>query len=102
MAPNIDATTWVYVLIQNPGSNEQIVGQIDSANSISFIPMFLDRDSAGYGAVHMAKEKRTKYEIQAIIFEDLEKYAAQEGFILFVIDDEGNIIDKRAPFQSST
>lgn len=95
MTLNIDANAWVYILVQNPGADERIVGQEDTQNDISFIPMFMDRDSANAGVVHIPKEKGKKYEIQAIIFEDLEKYAAENKFILFVIDDEGKVIDKR-------
>ena len=97
MTKKIEATSWVYVLVQNPGSNEEIVGQTDPENDISFIPMFTDRDAAMQGVVHMAKVKGKKFEIQAIIYEDLEQYAAESGFILFVLDDAGAIVEKRAP-----
>jgi hypothetical protein len=101
MTLKIDAKKWVYVIVQNPNSNDQIVGQLDAENEISFIPMFLDKESATQGILHMAKEKGKKYEIQAIIFEDLERYAAESQFLLFVLNDEGEVIDKRAPFQAS-
>jgi hypothetical protein len=97
MTIEINATSWVYVLVQNPGSDEQIVGQKDIASDIAFIPTFLDKDSAMQGAVHMVKEKGKKFEIQAIIYEDLATYAAQGEFFLFVLNSEGQIIDKRAP-----
>jgi hypothetical protein len=97
MTIEINATSWVYVLVQNPGSDEQIVGQKDIASDIAFIPTFLDKDSAMQGAVHMVKEKGKKFEIQAIIYEDLATYAAQGEFFLFVLNSDGQIIDKRAP-----
>ena len=97
MTEAITATTWVYVLIQNPEGSENIVGQHDPVNDISYIPTFLDKDSATQGSMHMAKQKGQKYEVQAIIYEDLERFAAEGGFILFLVDDEGNVIDKRAP-----
>jgi len=97
MTKEINAASWVYVLVQNPGGAEQIVGQRDLESDIAFIPMFLDKDSAMQGVVHMVKEKGRKYEIQAIIYEDLATYAAQGGFILFVLNAEGQIIEKRAP-----
>ena len=80
-----------------PGGDEQIVGQHDGKNDISFIPMFADKDSAMQGSLHMVKEKGKKYEVHAIIYEDLERFAAKGGFILFVVDDEGRVIEKRAP-----
>lgn len=97
MTKEIKATSWVYVLVQNPGGDEQIVGQKDSDNDIAFIPLFLDRDSAMQGVMHMAKEKGKKFEIQAIIYEDLANYAAGGGFILFVLDGDGRVVQKRTP-----
>lgn len=100
MTQKIDADAWVYVMVQNPEKGDQIVGQVDTDNDISFIPMFMDKESATQGLIHMAKEKGAKYEIQAILFEDLEKYAAESQFLIFVLDDEGRVIDKRAPSPS--
>lgn len=97
MTEEIKATSWVYVLVQNPGGDEQIIGQKDSENGIAFIPLFLDKDSAMQGLINMAKEKGKKFEIQAIIYEDLSNYAARGGFILFVLDAQGRVVDKRSP-----
>ena len=97
MPIEIKASSWVYVLVQNPGGAEQIVGQRDVESDIAFIPTFLDKDSAMQGVVHMVKEKGKRFEVQAIIYEDLATYAAQGGFILFILNSEGQIIDKRAP-----
>jgi hypothetical protein len=97
MSPKIAATSWVYVLVQNPGGDEQIVGQQDTKDNIAFIPMFLDKDSAIQGVVHLVKEKGNKFEVQAIIFEDLAVYAANGGFILFILDGTGQVIDKLTP-----
>ncbi len=100
MTQQIDADAWVYVMVQNPERDDQIVGQVDTDNDISFIPMFMDKESATQGMIHMAKEKGHKYEVQAILFEDLEKYAAESQFLIFVLDDEGRVIDKRVPSPS--
>lgn len=97
MTETITATTWVYVLIQNPGSNEQIVGQHDSKDDISYIPIFLSKEAAAQGSLHMVKEKGQKYEVQAIIYEDLEPFAAKGGFILFVVDEEGRVMEQVVP-----
>jgi hypothetical protein len=97
MALKISAASWVYVLVQNPGGDEQIVGQQDTKDDIAFIPMFLDKDSAIQGVVHMVKERDKRFEVQAIIYEDLASYAAKGGFILFVIDEKGQIIEKLTP-----
>jgi hypothetical protein len=97
MTISISTTSWVYVLVQNPGGDEQIVGQRDTGSDIDFIPLFLDKDSALQGVVHMVKEKGKRFEVQAIIYEDLAGYAAQGGFILMVLDGQGQVIDKIAP-----
>ncbi len=99
MTLEIDAQAWVYVMVQNPDKEDQIVGQFDAENDISFIPLFMDKASAAQGMLHMAKEIGKKYEIQAIIFEDLERYAVESSTLLFVLDDQGKMIDKRVPFQ---
>jgi hypothetical protein len=93
----IETTTWVYVLVQNPGQDEQIVGQIDEELRISFIPTFLEKDTAQEGMLSMPREKGSKYEIQAIIYEDLVRYAAGNEFLIFVLDGEGKILDRIAP-----
>ncbi|MEJ2660164.1 MAG: hypothetical protein P8Z73_05525 [Desulfobacteraceae bacterium] len=97
MTQKISPTTWVYVLVQNPGGDEQIIGQQDTKNDITFIPMFLDKDSAMQGVVHMVKEQGRKFEIQAIIYEDLAGYAARAGSIMMVLDGRGQVIDKHIP-----
>jgi len=100
MTLRIDGQEWIYVMVQNPESDDRIVGQLDAENGISFIPVFLDKASATQGMLHLAKKKGQKYEIQAIIFEDLERYAAQSQFLLFVLNDQGEIIDRRTPYQA--
>jgi len=97
MTLSIDNNTWVYVQVQNPGSTEHVVGQHDEKNDISFIPVFLNKESAIAGFAQMPKEKGNKYEIQAIIFDDLSRQAAERGFLIFVLDEEGKILKKLAP-----
>lgn len=101
MTDKIKADSWVYVLVQNPGSEERIVGQREPEHQIAFIPIFMDKESALQGVVNLPKDKGHKYEIQAIIYEDLERYAAEDGFLIFILDDQGRIIDKRSPTESS-
>ena len=101
MTDPIKADSWVYVLVQNPGGNEHIVGHREPEHQISFIPTFMDKEAAMQGAINLPKDKGHKYEIQAIIFEDLEKYAAREEFLIFILDERGQIIDKRSPLKSA-
>ncbi len=90
----IEATTWLYVAILKAGPSEQIVGQTDSEHDISFIPAFLDKESAQQAMFHLHLEKKKKYEVQAIIYEDLARHAAENGFLVFVLDDEGKVLER--------
>ncbi len=90
----IEKTTWLYVAIMKAGPSEQIVGQTDSEHDISFIPAFLDKESAQQALFHLHLEKKKKYEVQAIIYEDLARHAAENGFLVFVLDDEGKVLER--------
>lgn len=90
----IESTTWLYVAIQKTGPNEQIVGQTDSEHDISYIPAFLDKETAQQAMFHLHLEKKKKYEVQAIIYEDLARHAAENGFLIFVLDEEGKVVDR--------
>ena len=90
----IEATTWLYVAVQKSGPNEQIVGQTDTESNVSYIPAFLSKESAQQAMFHLHLEKKRKYEVQAIIYEDLASHAAEGGFVIFVLDDDGNVLER--------
>lgn len=90
----IEATTWLYVAIQKTGPQEQIVGQTDTEHDISFIPAFMDKETAQQAMFHLHLEKKKKYEVQAIIYEDLAQHAADNGFLVFVLDEDGKILER--------
>jgi spore cortex formation protein SpoVR/YcgB (stage V sporulation) len=91
---SVEASTWLYVIIQKSGPHEQIVGQTDEAHDISFIPAFLSKDAAQQAMFHLHLEKKKKYELQAIIYEDLERHAAAGGFLIFVLDEDGRVVER--------
>lgn len=97
MNKTIDPATWVYVVVQNPGPNEAIVGQQDTEGQIAFIPVFKDRESASQGVTQMVKAAGQAYEIQAIIYDDLLRYAGQGGFLVFFLDGRGQVLSKVGP-----
>lgn len=97
MTKPIEPTSWVYVLVQDPGQDEKIVGQEDVELRISFIPTFLDKDSAQEAMLSIPRERGNKYELQAIIYEDLTRYAAENDFLIFVLNGDGKILDRIAP-----
>ena len=90
----IDATTWLYVAVQKNGPNEQIVGQADNQLDISYIPAFKSKDAAQQAMFHLRLEKKKKYEIQAIIYEDLARHAAENGFLILVLDEDGKVLER--------
>lgn len=94
MNHSINPADWVYVVVQNPGAGETIAGQHDPEHQLDFIPVFKDRDNALQGVALMAKSPGQRYEVQAIIYEDLLGYAQQGGFLLFFLDGAGRILSK--------
>jgi len=90
----IEATTWLYVAIQQTGTGEQIVGQTDTEHDIAYIPAFLTKDDAQQAMFHLHLEKKGKYEIQAIIYEDLARHATENGFVIFVLDTNGKVLER--------
>ncbi|MFO7839682.1 MAG: hypothetical protein R6X08_09315 [Desulfosalsimonadaceae bacterium] len=88
---------WVYVAIQNPGGDENFVGYMDEASQIAYIPAFLTKDEAQTCFINMPRDPNKKYEIQAVIFEDLTSDAAANGFLIFLLDAAGKITNKIDP-----
>lgn len=93
MTQTIKTDTWVFVVIQDPGKDEQFLGQLDETNNISFIPFFLEKEAASQCLLHLPKEISKKYEVQAIIYEDLLQYAVNNEFLLYQLNDSGEIIE---------
>jgi hypothetical protein len=97
MTTSIKDHDWVWVLIQDPGENEQIAGQLDTAANVAFIPVFMSKEDAWKCTHALALSKEHRYEPQAIVFEDLTQYAVQAQFQLFVLNGDGEIIEKKSP-----
>ena len=94
MSNLIEKDQWVWVVIQDPGGNEQFLGQHDDEKNESFIPVFLKKDEAEKGLELLQREKGHKYEVQAIQYEDLVKRAAEHGFMLFLLSGAGEVLEK--------
>ena len=93
--PKPDA--WIWVIVQNPGSDEQFLGQYDDKKDLSFIPAFYEKDDAQQSLIQLITEKGKKYEVQAIFFDELAKDAAQHGFMIFMLNTDGEILEEIAP-----
>ena len=99
MTDTLTPDTWIWVIVQDPGGNEQFLGQYDDKKDVSFIPAFYEKDDAQQCLVKLITEKGKKYEAQAILFEELAKDAAQHGFLILMLNADGEILEERAPDQ---
>lgn len=88
---------WIWVIVQDPGGNEQFLGQHDEEKDVSFIPAFIEKDIAQQAIGKLITQKGTKYEAQAILFEELVKDAAQHGFFIFMLNADGEILEEISP-----
>lgn len=85
------------MVIQDPGGQEQFLGQHDEQEDISFIPAFHSKEDAQQCFMNMARQKGSKYEVQAILYEELAKAAAASGFMIFLLNETGEVLEKIKP-----
>jgi hypothetical protein len=97
MKNKLTSDTWVWVVVQNPGADEQFLGQHDQGQDVSFIPAFFEKDEAQQCLIHMATRKQDKYELQAVLFGELSKDAAENNFMIFMLKGDGKILEKIEP-----
>jgi hypothetical protein len=93
----LKADTWVWVVVQDPGGDEQFLGQLDEENNISFIPAFYQKEDAEQCFLQLQRRKGTKYEVQAIFFDELSRDASKHGFMIFMLNAQGDILEKVEP-----
>jgi hypothetical protein len=91
---HIDGSDWVWVIVLNPGGQEQFLGQHDQENNVSFIPTFLEKEDAVEGAKQLVQEGGPSYEVQAIRYQELTRHAADHGFVIFLLDKTGRVLEK--------
>jgi hypothetical protein len=92
-----DKDQWVWVVIQDPGGLEQFLGQLDQQENISFIPAFSSKEAAEQCFLNLTRQPGHKYEVQAILREELLKDAAAGGFIVFLLAENGEVLEKIKP-----
>jgi len=97
MSKLIQGNPWVWVVVLDPGGNEQFLGQHYKEEDISFIPTFLEKEEALECLDHMTRDEEKKYEIQAIQYEELAHDAAEHKFMLFILNGAGQILEKITP-----
>jgi hypothetical protein len=87
---------WYYIVVQNPGtSSEQFMGYTDKETKATFIPCFKTKEIAQQCFLLMPKDvMKEKYEVQAIIKEDLIEQALKNSYEVFLLDDKGKILEQ--------
>jgi hypothetical protein len=87
---------WYYVVVQNPGiSNEHFVGYTDKETGATFIPAFKTKEIAQQCFLLMPKDvMNEKYEVQAVIKEDLLEQARKNEYDVFLMDHKGSVLEK--------
>ena len=97
MNDTIKNDQWVYVVIHGTEGNEQLLGQQDEEKNESFIPVFLKKEDALMNLNLLAREKGSKHEVQAILYEDLVERVAEQKFMLLVLNEAGEVVEKIRP-----
>ena len=91
------ADQWVWVVVQDPGGKAQFLGQHDKLENISYIPVFHSKDEAQQCFMNLARRKNFKYEVQAILVEELAKDAAANGFMIFLMNENSGVLERIKP-----
>ncbi len=99
MSKLIKDDQWVWVIIHGPEGNEQLLGQHDEEKNVSFIPVFLEKEDALMSLNLLARKNGIKHEVQAILYEDLVARTAEQGFMFFVLNGAGEVVEKISPLQ---
>jgi len=94
MSKLIHGNPWVWVVVQESGGNEQFMGLHDQEENIGFIPVFISKEEALECFQNLPREKGVKYEVQAIQYDELVRQSAQNGFMLFILNNSGEILEK--------
>ena len=97
MGKVIEKEQWVWVIVQDPGGSEHFLGQIDEQEDVSFILTFLKKDDALGTLNILTLEKGQKYEVQAIMYEDLVSDAVSNDFKIYILNASGKILEKINP-----
>lgn len=94
---NLTENTWVYAIVQDPDKNDQFLGQHDEDKNLSFVPFFLEKEEAEQAISGLVKKPGHKYEIQAVLFDELKQSCAKNNVMMFLLNASGEILKKIKP-----
>ncbi|MFP4194374.1 MAG: hypothetical protein ACLFMN_07345 [Desulfobacterales bacterium] len=88
---------WVYVAVEDPGKNEKFLGLYDEKSNLSYIPAFKEKEAALACTLNLPRREGKKYEVQAIMLDHLGEDARKNGFMIFMLDEQGRILEQIKP-----
>ena len=88
--------TWVYAVFSNSGENEKLAG-FQNKEGASFIQILKTKHNAEGFLGYIPRKPGNRYEVQAIIFEDVLKYARESGSLIYLVNEKGEILEKGYP-----
>ncbi len=85
---------WYYVIIQNPETaSEKLLGFSDEKTREKFLPAFKTKQDAQKCFQMLPKDLfKEKYDIHAMIEDDVLATAEKEGHQVFLLDETGQIL----------
>jgi hypothetical protein len=89
--------SWVWVIVQDPDAGACYFGQVDDRSQEAFIPAFYKKEDALQCLGKFASVKGPKREVQAVCFGDLCQDAAANGFLITMLDADGQLLEKITP-----
>ena len=97
MEKSLKSDSWIWVIVQDPGPDEQFLGQFDEKKNEAFIPAFYQKEDAQQCLKLMSTKRGKKYEAQAIRYHELARDAQKNGFMIFILKEDGEIAQKFNP-----
>lgn len=97
MSEKLSGDSWIWIIVMDPESAPQYLGQQDEDTGVAYIPAFLDKEDAQQGVLRLSIEKGKKIEIQAVLYDQLTEDAAGNGFHIFIISAQGTILERISP-----
>jgi len=88
---------WVFTIVEHAGNNENFVGYEDKKKNINFIPVFKEKEQASACFINMPREAGNRYEIQAVLYDEVLSYAAKSNFMIFLLDKDGKVLEEITP-----
>lgn len=97
MSEPLSKDSWLWVIVMDPDSEPQYLGQQDEDTSEAYVPAFLNKEDAQQGLVNLSIEKGKKIEVQAVLHDQLTSDAASHNFEIFVLSAQGAILERIPP-----